>query len=141
MSDQFNLYADSSDVRDVICERLKAVYIDTPDYPMFSLNKMENSVTATLNHYDETLEESCCVFPHRNGNNTFRFEDLVYGTGIVKSGCHDPMGVLMIYGPGISAGVTMNDCTTLDIAPTLMTVLGLPVPSFMKGRVLSEAFA
>jgi hypothetical protein len=141
MSDQFNLYADNPATRDIIWERLKRVYIDTPERPMFSLDKVENSVTVTLQHYDETSEDSRCVFPYLDHDNNFRFEDLVYGTGMVKSGCHDPKGVLMMFGPGIRRGTHLADCSTLDIAPTLMTLLGLTVPEYMKGRILTEAFA
>jgi arylsulfatase A-like enzyme len=46
----------------------------------------------------------------------------------------------MFYDPGISRGLQVSDCTNLDIAPTLLTLVGLAVPDEMKGRVLSEAF-
>jgi Type I phosphodiesterase / nucleotide pyrophosphatase len=140
MSDQFNLYADTPATREFVLSNLKAVYIDSPERPMFNIDTVENSLTVTLKHYDETSEESRCVFPHREKENSFRFEDLVYGTGMVKSGCHDPKGMMMLYGPGVRRGGRINDCTNLDIAPTLLTILGLPVPEEMKGRVMSEAF-
>ncbi|HWT03695.1 MAG TPA: hypothetical protein VN256_25830 [Pyrinomonadaceae bacterium] len=140
MSDQFNLYADTPATRELVLNNLKAVYIDSPERPMFNIDAVENSLTVTLRHYDETSEESRCVFPHKGDDNSFRFEDLVYGTGMVKSGCHDPVGVMMLYGPGVRSGARLNDCTNLDIAPTLLTLLGLPVPEEMTGRVLSEAF-
>jgi bisphosphoglycerate-independent phosphoglycerate mutase (AlkP superfamily) len=44
----------------------------------------------------------------------------------------------MFYGPGISRGLHVSESTNLNIAPTLLTLLGLPVPEEMKGRVLSE---
>lgn len=140
MSDQFNLYADSPATKDFVLNNLKAVYIDSPERPMFNIDAMENSLTVTLRHYDETSEESHCVFPHREKDNSFRFEDLVYGTGMVKSGCHDPKGVLMLYGPGVREGRRLGDCSNLDIAPTLLTLLDLPRPEEMKGHVLREAF-
>ncbi len=140
MSDQFNLYADSPATKDFVLNNLKAVYIDSPERPMFNIDAMENSLTVTLRHYDETSEESHCVFPHREQDNSFRFEDLVYGTGTVKSGCHDPKGVLMLYGPGVREGRRLGDCSNLDIAPTLLTLLDLPRPEEMKGHVLREAF-
>lgn len=140
MSDQFNLYADTPDTSEFVLSNLKAAYIDSPLRPMFYIDKVENSLTVTLRHYDETSEESRCVFPHRTKQNSFRFEDLVYGTGMVKSGCHDPTGMMMLYGQGIRRGARIGDCTNLDIAPTLLTLLGLPVPEYMKGRVLREAF-
>lgn len=140
MSDQFNLYADTPATREFVLSNLKAVYIDSPERPMFNIDTVENSLTVTLKHYDETSEESRCVFPHREKENSFRFEDLVYGTGMVKSGCHDPKGMMMIYGPGVRRGGRIGDCTNLDIAPTLLTLLDVPVPEEMKGRVMSEAF-
>lgn len=140
MSDQFNLYADTPATREFVLSNLKAAYIDSPEHPMFNIETVENSLTVTLNHYDETSEESRCVFPHHEQENSFRFEDLVYGTGMVKSGCHDPKGMMMLYGPGIRPGRRIGECTNLDIAPTLLTLLGLPVPEEMKGRVLREAF-
>lgn len=138
MSDQFNLYADNPATRDFILTNLKAAYIDSPSRPMFYVDTLEDSITVTLRHYDETSEESRCVFPHRESGNSYRFEDLVYGTGIVKSGCHDPTGVMMLYGPGIRRVGRIDECTNLDIAPTLLTVLELPVPEETKGRVLAE---
>jgi hypothetical protein len=141
MSDQFNLYPDSPATKDFVLGNLKAAYVDSPTRPMFYVDTVEDSITVTLNHYDETSEESRCVFPHREKENSYRFEDLVYGTGMVKSGCHDPQGILMLYGAGVRAGERVSDCTNLDLAPTMLTLLGLPVPEEMKGRVLEEAFA
>jgi hypothetical protein len=139
MSDQFNLYADTPATGEFVLDNLKRVYVDSPERPMFNINVLENSLTITLRHYDETSEESRCVFPHRDKENTFRFEDLVYGTGMIKSGCHDPKGMMMLYGQGIRPGARIGECTNLDIAPTLLTLLGLSVPEEMKGRVLDEA--
>lgn len=152
MSDQFNLYADDRPTMTRVSERLRAAYVDSPERPMFNVDTLENSLTVTLKHYDETHEDSRCYFPHANGHpngdavhdpgrEAFRYEDLVYGTGMVKAGCHDPRGVLMIYGAGVEPGARIGECDNLDIAPTLLTLLGLPVPAEMSGRVLTEAFA
>jgi hypothetical protein len=35
--------------------------------------------------------------------------------------------------------VDIGECSTLDLAPTMLALLGLPVPEYMKGRVLDEA--
>lgn len=141
MSDQFNLYADTRETFDELLARLRGAYVDEPGRPMFNVETVGDSLTVTLRHYDETTEESRCVFPHRGeGGDSFRFEDLVYGTGMVKSGCHDPRGVLLVYGPGVRAAAEVGPCDNLDIAPTLMNMLGLPVPQYMRGRVLDEAF-
>lgn len=57
-------------------------------------------------------------------------------TPTVKQGMHHTDGVLAFYGRGVRAGVQLEDCTNLDVAPTLLTLLGVQVPDTMHGRVL-----
>lgn len=147
MSDQFNLYADDAETMRAVESKLRAAYVDAPERLMFNVDALDASLTVTLRHYDETTEDSRCRFPHLAGadgdsssDGDFRYEDLVYGTGMVKSGCHDPVGVLLVYGAGVRPGARVGACDNLDIAPTLLTLLGLPIPSEMRGRVLAEAF-
>jgi predicted AlkP superfamily phosphohydrolase/phosphomutase len=56
------------------------------------------------------------------------------------SGSHRPEGVLVMAGPGIRRGATMDNASVLDIMPTLLTLRGLSIPSGLDGRPLSEAF-
>ncbi len=49
-----------------------------------------------------------------------------------------PPGVLLLAGEGIAPGATAAGATVLDLAPTLLYLMGLPVPRDMEGRVLSE---
>jgi arylsulfatase A-like enzyme len=49
---------------------------------------------------------------------------------------HHPDGLFIAYGKGIAAGRQLGACTNLDIAPTLMSLLGVPIPKAMSGRVL-----
>jgi hypothetical protein len=141
MSGQFNIYADDSSMRSFIQDALERAYIDTPQHPMFVVKTVDSGITATLKRYDETTAESRCVFPHREKDNAYLYSDLVHETGMVKSGYHHPKGMLLLYGPGIRGGVSIADTSNLDLAPTMLAVLGLPVPEFMNGRVLEEAFA
>ncbi len=57
-----------------------------------------------------------------------------------KEGYHHPAGVMMMWGRGVRPGQFIPDTTNLDVAPTVLSLLGIPVPSMMKGRVLGEAF-
>jgi hypothetical protein len=54
-----------------------------------------------------------------------------------QSGKHHPDGVLVAWGPGIAhaAGLRVRQ---IDIAPTVLALLGLPVPEDLPGRVLTE---
>jgi predicted AlkP superfamily phosphohydrolase/phosphomutase len=56
------------------------------------------------------------------------------------TGDHRLEGVFIGVGPGIrSGGRLADDATLLDIAPTALHLLGVPVPTDMDGRVLSES--
>jgi hypothetical protein len=142
MSDQFNIYPDTPETFATVTDALSAAYIDTPERPMFNLQTLDNSLTVTLRHYDEVTEDSRCHFPHRApAADAYRFEDLVYSTGLVKSGFHHPQGMLLMYGHGIRPGGHIEACDNLDLAPTLLTLMGLDVPVEMKGRVLLDEYA
>jgi hypothetical protein len=53
---------------------------------------------------------------------------------------HDgaPDGVLLVVGEGIRPGATPAQASVLDLAPTLLYLLGLPGARDMEGRVLTE---
>ena len=138
MSDQFNVYPDTDETRALVVERLAAAYVETPEHPMFFVSTVERGVTVNLRLDDEVEEGARCFFPH--AGESFLYEDLVYHTGQVKSGCHDPRGMLMLYGAGVRPGSRVEECDTLDLAPTLLALLGLPKADGMTGRVLTEAF-
>jgi hypothetical protein len=61
-------------------------------------------------------------------------------TPTVKQGMHHPNGLLCLFGDGIQRGLAMAECTNLDVAPTLLQIMGIPVPKSMRGRVLAEAW-
>jgi predicted AlkP superfamily phosphohydrolase/phosphomutase/tetratricopeptide (TPR) repeat protein len=51
---------------------------------------------------------------------------------------HRPFGVFAAAGPGIKAGTRLHGGSILDIAPTVLALLGLPAGKDMPGRVLAE---
>ncbi len=54
---------------------------------------------------------------------------------------HRPHGMLVAHGPGIRADHLVHGASLLDLAPTFLTLLGVPVPRDMDGRVLTVLFA
>ncbi|MBX3743870.1 MAG: alkaline phosphatase family protein [Verrucomicrobiae bacterium] len=52
---------------------------------------------------------------------------------------HHPMGMLAMGGPGVRAGVTLRRANVLDVTPTVLSLLGLPVAEDMDGRPLWQA--
>jgi predicted AlkP superfamily phosphohydrolase/phosphomutase len=59
---------------------------------------------------------------------------------VVHSAEHRLHGVLLAYGPHVVPGIDLEETSIVDLAPTLVHLLGLPVPGSMEGRVLAELF-
>ena len=55
-------------------------------------------------------------------------------------GAHDEKGILLAKGPGLRGGRTVYGARLIDAPPTILHAMGLPVPSDMDGRVLTEIF-
>jgi len=56
------------------------------------------------------------------------------------SGMHRDYGMLIMNGPCIQAGHSIEGAVIHDVAPTVLHVMGLPVPADMDGHVLTAAF-
>lgn len=68
---------------------------------------------------------------------TWRRLDLaqqIGGKGLGTNGAHRQRGLLALRGAGFSPGEV--DASVEDVAPTLLSALGHPVPAHMEGRVL-----
>jgi predicted AlkP superfamily phosphohydrolase/phosphomutase len=55
------------------------------------------------------------------------------------NGSHRPDGVLILAGNGVQHGGRLTGAQITDVAPTLLQLLGLPLPANLDGRVLAEA--
>jgi len=55
-------------------------------------------------------------------------------------GTHYPEGIFVAAGEGIRAGAKLDVKSILDVAPTLLHSLGLPIPSNLEGAVVTDAF-
>ena len=53
---------------------------------------------------------------------------------------HREQGILVAAGPTIRRDTIIRGATLLDLAPTMLTLLGVPVPEDMDGRVLTNLF-
>ena len=54
--------------------------------------------------------------------------------------CHRPFGIFCLAGPGIKKDQRIYGAGILDIAPTILTLYGLPVGRDMDGKTLVQAF-
>jgi predicted AlkP superfamily phosphohydrolase/phosphomutase len=58
----------------------------------------------------------------------------------VHSGIHKREGILIVHGPDINQGAAIEGARIYDIAPTILHMFGLPVPTDMDGEVLHQIF-
>jgi predicted AlkP superfamily phosphohydrolase/phosphomutase len=59
----------------------------------------------------------------------------------LADGTHRPEGIFIGYGPSFRRGEQLDPLSLLDVAPLLLTLLGLPVPRDLEGRVPVAALA
>lgn len=53
-----------------------------------------------------------------------------------RSGTHRINGVFLVSGPNILKGVRMERGGLMDVAPTILHLMGLPIPEEMDGRII-----
>jgi len=63
---------------------------------------------------------------------------LDYSRGVSAS--HRMEGLLMMKGKRIKEGMTLEGAQIIDLAPSILYLLNLPIPNSMDGRVLQKAF-
>ncbi|HEX6384065.1 MAG TPA: DUF2304 family protein [Anaerolineae bacterium] len=57
------------------------------------------------------------------------------------SGTHRMNGVFLAHGAAIRPEVVVDSAQIVDLAPTILRLMGVPVPTHMDGRVLEEIFS
>jgi predicted AlkP superfamily phosphohydrolase/phosphomutase len=78
---------------------------------------------------------------------TIAFGDFEFGSNKVieksfgVSSSHRMNGIFIASGAGVKNAGEFRDAQIIDLAPTILHLLGLPVPTDMDGRVLTEALA
>jgi predicted AlkP superfamily phosphohydrolase/phosphomutase len=73
------------------------------------------------------------------GESEFASNKLV-GPTLGHTGHHRLEGIGALSGPNVQAGAILQNASLIDLAPTILYALGLPIPPDMDGRVLTEAF-
>jgi predicted AlkP superfamily phosphohydrolase/phosphomutase len=57
-----------------------------------------------------------------------------------RTGTHRMNGILLMQGPGVLPGCRLEKASLLDVAPTALALMGVPIPKNADGRVLVSAF-
>jgi predicted AlkP superfamily phosphohydrolase/phosphomutase len=66
--------------------------------------------------------------------------EVPYNELLQVPGSHDEKGIFLAMGPGIEKGKILEGARLVDVPPTVLHAMELPVPSDMDGQVLAEIF-
>lgn len=121
----------SSDERRIIISKLKE--------ELSSLDIVKN-VWEVLHHCHSSIPDLLIELKEEYGVNPRITSDDIIDDILENPASHDLYGIFLAYGKGIKKGVKLNNVKIYDIAPTILHILGLPIPNDMDGRVLMEIF-
>lgn len=74
------------------------------------------------------------------GSFGFHSDSLFGRPVLMDSGSHKPEGIMIVKGEKIESGKKITGSRILDIAPTILYMMGIPIPSDMDGKVLTQIF-
>jgi predicted AlkP superfamily phosphohydrolase/phosphomutase len=80
-------------------------------------------------------DKGCSVF-----ESALDHSDLNEWSDLKKGGNHRPDGIFMANGQEINANYELFGAGIMDLAPTILFMMGAPIPSDMDGKVLTDAF-
>jgi hypothetical protein len=139
MAPQWNVRFASEEAQQRAIRGLDTAYYQTPDQPLLKYVMAGNTICLNISQkLRRPLDwDADCVFPE--SRRRVKLRDLCAEKDPTpKQGYHDPAGVLIVAGQGIQPAVDFGECSTLDVAPTILRLMGLDVPDHMRGRVLEE---
>jgi Type I phosphodiesterase / nucleotide pyrophosphatase len=146
MVPQWNLAVPDAGRRLAVKQQFEGVrrIVGDASEPGFSVSETGHVLTITPLGLARKVPGIEYLFPACGGRPETRhaMDDLfAMDTPTVKQGMHHINGILAFYGKSIKRGTNLAPCTNLDVAPTLLSMMGLGPPPVMEGRVLHEAMA
>jgi len=141
MAPQWNLDFDDAQARDLADRALAEAYVGQPGQSVFAHTVAGNTICINIRQkLPRPIDwDAECVFP--TTGQRIRMGDLCAEKDPTpKQGHHDRHGLLIMAGPDIAAGVDLGECSTLDLAPTMLKLMDLDIPAHMHGQVLVRAF-
>jgi len=128
-------------------------------------NRLRDEIAEQLRNVDRELQKNVRIqifYPDSiyDGKKVQRAPDIIFSvnnwegvvikefTGFIYSdapfrysGHHKLNGIFIASGPHIRRGQILNGLNILDIAPTVLHIMNVPIPRYIDGRVAIEIFA
>lgn len=91
-----------------------------------------------LVQFNEDVIVKGIAIEDENGNVRV-IENFGRNTGGLVNGAHGDNGIFILNGPGIKKGVELEGIEIIDLAPTILYLMDLEIPSDMDGRIILDA--
>jgi hypothetical protein len=138
MAPQWNLRIPDAELRKATMHHLFSARFMPPNQTIFAATEVEDTLVVTPVSHHEIDESNACVFPTLAGQPRIPFDQLIARADETrKSGSHHPVGLLAFWGNGVKPGLAFGQINNLDVAPTLLSLLGLKIPASMKGTAIA----
>jgi hypothetical protein len=134
MSEQFRLYFQSEQDAAEACSKLEALRVG--DRVALASCQEGREIVAGCSVFEELSEES--VLHSTQGGQAARFYDHFYRVDGMKSGMHHPDGIFWVRTPTREHQVHEDKIPLTRVAPTILSLCGLPKPAFMPMDGLTE---
>jgi predicted AlkP superfamily phosphohydrolase/phosphomutase len=116
--------------------RLETGIVTTEGEPLFDVSRPAPDEALLEVHPDFSFDRHTEV---RAADRALEVQRLIDDAPQV-SGAHTDVALFLMAGEGVAKGKTLPGGSVLDIAPTILHLLGLPIARDLEGRVLVEAF-
>jgi predicted AlkP superfamily phosphohydrolase/phosphomutase len=146
-----NGIVEPGDEYEALCERVRGALLSVKD------PETGEKVINAVYHSKEIYRGDCVAEapdllveteePYFIRNSLRHYEtQLVYDAGkygrrqLEHTGKHHPNGILIAAGPQVRKGTRVDGARIVDLAPTILYLQGIPVPTDMDGQVLTSLF-
>lgn len=97
------------------------------------------NVIVTLNKYIDYSAGDKLRVQAPDGN-IYKLDNFAKTSGQSISGTHHPDGIIILNGPMFKNGVEIYNASVLDVTPTILYSLNLPIAKDFDGKILKNAF-
>lgn len=130
--------AEKNTIAASVAEALRKITVQESGEPLLAVSHDAcDNVTASTTSRELDVDAISLCFPGKEEAVPMR--ELVVQENLL-SAKHAEKGIFVIKGPHIPVRGRVSDASILDVAPTLLYSMGVPVARDMDGRVLTELF-